>query len=89
MSNNLPQQNIDIFRMTTLDEIAIGQECQIVDCSLPEPLLTRLQEMGLTKGATVTVIKLAPLGNPIEIKVRGYSLCIRKETAKCFVVTKQ
>lgn len=88
MSNKLPKQKIDIFNITTLDEIAVGQTCKIVDCSLSETLKIRLEEMGLTRGATVTVLKLAPLGDPMEIWTRGYALCIRKKIAKCFVVTK-
>ena len=87
MSNNLRRQNIDIFTITTLDNISIGSSCVIEQCSLPQTLKLRLEEMGLTKGAEVTVLKTAPLGDPLEIRVRGYSLCIRKETAKHFRVT--
>ena len=87
MSKELPTQNIDISNITTLDKIAVGRYCVITHCSLPTTLKTRLEEMGLTRGATVTTLKLAPLGDPMEIKVRGYSLCIRKDTAKQFVVT--
>ena len=96
MSNNSQRQNIDIFtnhselkqeaHLFTLDEIAVGSSCVIVECNLPATLRNRLEEMGLTKGATVTVLKFAPLGDPMEITVRGYSLCIRAETAKAFVV---
>lgn len=85
MSNDFHKYS-DIFKSYTLDEIAIGPTCQITDCRLPQSLKTRLEELGLTRGTTVTVIKLAPLGDPMEIKVRGYSLCLRKSTAKCFVV---
>ena len=88
MSNNLQRQNIDIFPIATLDSISIGSTCVIADCSLPQTLKLRLEEMGLTRGAHVTVMKTAPLGDPMEIRVRGYSLCIRKETAKHFTVYK-
>ena len=86
MSNNFRHQNIDIFSITSLADIATGNSCVIEDCSLPQTLKLRLEEMGLTKGSKVTVLKTAPLGDPLEIRVRGYSLCIRKETARCFRV---
>lgn len=89
MSNNLPNENIENFTITTLDKITVGSTCVITTCNLPQTLKLRLEEMGLTRGAKVTVVKTAPLGDPLEICVRGYSLCIRKETAKSFVVTKQ
>ena len=87
MSNNLQVQNIDFFAITTLDKISVGSTCVIESCSLPQTLKLRLEEMGLTRGAEVTVLKIAPMGDPIEIRVRGYSLCIRKETAKHFTIT--
>ena len=85
MSNNLSHQNKDI--LTTLDNIPISGSCVIVSCTLPTSLRLRLEEMGLTAGTEVTILKAAPLGDPLEIRVRGYSLCIRKETAHCFTVT--
>ena len=72
--------------MTTLDKIPVGETCKIVKCTLPHVLGNRLAEMGLTPNTEVTVLKTAPLGDPIEIRVRGYSLCIRKETARHFTV---
>ena len=85
MSNNL-HQNTDIFANTTLDRVAIGSTCVIVDCDLPQTLKLRLEEMGLTKGSEVTVLKTAPLGDPLEIRVRGYELCIRKDLARQYTV---
>ena len=86
MSNNLRHQNTDIFTITTLDRIEVSSSCVIEDCRLPETLKLRLEEMGLTKGAEVTVLKTAPLGDPLEIRVRGYSLCIRKDVARQYTV---
>lgn len=48
--------------------------------------VTRLQEMGLTEGTTFKVIKVAPFGDPVEIDVRGYRLCLRKKETDCFEV---
>lgn len=47
------------------------------------PMASRLQEMGLLPGTPVEIIRSAPLGFPIEIKVRGYLLTLRKEEAQC------
>ena len=95
LSNNLQYQYTDIFPFTTpngsapttLDAVPVGSTCVIEGCALSPSLKLRLEEMGLTNGAKVTVLKTAPLGDPMEIRVRGYSLCIRKETAKLFTVT--
>lgn len=46
----------------------------------------RLAEMGLTQGAEFTVVKVAPLGDPIEIDLRGYRLCLRRKETSCFEV---
>lgn len=46
----------------------------------------RLAEMGLTEGAEFTVIKIAPFGDPIEIDLRGYRLCLRRKETSCFEV---
>ena len=86
MSNKLRHESIDILPITTLDNIPVGSTCVIERCSLPPTLKLRLEEMGLTVGAEVTVLKIAPLGDPLEIRVRGYALCLRKETAKHFTV---
>ncbi len=53
-----------------------GVHCQLAACK--PGCLKRLQEMGLTEGAEFTVIKVAPFGDPIEIDLRGYRLCLRK-----------
>ena len=86
-SNNLLKQNPNLFDSTTLDKIPVGSSCKIVKCNLSEPLGNRLAEMGLTPDTVVTILKTAPLGDPIEIRVRGYSLCLRQETLREFVVT--
>ncbi len=44
----------------------------------------RLQEMGLVEGTEFIVVKVAPLGDPVEISLRGYRLCLRKTETKCF-----
>ncbi len=46
----------------------------------------RLQEMGLTAGTHFRVVKVAPFGDPIEIELRGYRLCLRKRETDCFEI---
>jgi ferrous iron transport protein A len=48
--------------------------------------LQRFAEMGLTEGVEFQVVKVAPFGDPVEIEVRGYRLCLRRKEASCFEV---
>lgn len=65
----------------TLDEIAIGKECRITRVGGEGELRLRLLDMGLIPKTVVRVQKVAPMGDPIEIHLRGYELTIRKEDA--------
>ena len=87
MSNNLTQKNDKIFQqILPLHKAEIGKKYKIVNCLLLPDIRTRLAEMGLVKNTIVTIIKKAPLGDPIEISVRGYCLCIRATEAEHFSV---
>ena len=66
----------------TLDELVIGQEATIVTVGGEKILRRRLLDMGLTPRTKVMIRKVAPLGDPIELRLRGYLLTIRKEDAK-------
>lgn len=68
--------------MRTLNEIPVGSSVKIVKVTGDMPTKRRLMDMGLTKNTEVNVLKLAPLGDPIELRVRGYDLSIRKDDAK-------
>ncbi len=65
----------------TLDRLPIGQEAVITEVGGEGALRLRLLDMGLIPKTRVTVRKTAPLGDPIEIRLRGYELTIRKEEA--------
>ena len=65
----------------TLQEAKIGRAMRIVHLNGEGPVRRRIMDMGLTKGAEVTIRKIAPLGDPIELTVRGYELSIRKDEA--------
>ncbi|MGP1570481.1 MAG: FeoA family protein [Eubacteriales bacterium] len=72
--------------MKTLGEVKIGESATIVKLHGEGAVKKRLMDMGLTKGIEVLVRKVAPLGDPMEITVRGYELSVRKEDAKLIEV---
>lgn len=65
----------------SLGALPIGQRGRVVGFDLPPEHRQRLLEMGLTVGAEFEVVRFAPLGDPIDIKVRGYHLSLRKREA--------
>ena len=65
----------------TLDQVPVGASCVVRRLTGEGAVKRRIMDMGLTKGTAVTVRKLAPLGDPIELSVRGYELSIRKDEA--------
>jgi ferrous iron transport protein A len=67
--------------MKTLNELGIGEISKVVRLNGEGAVKRRMMDMGLTKGTEVTVRKVAPLGDPIELTVRGYELSIRKSEA--------
>lgn len=68
--------------METLGNVKIGETVQVKKLHGDGPVKRRIMEMGITKGATVFVRKVAPFGDPIELTVRGYELSIRKADAE-------
>lgn len=64
-----------------LSTLPLGQKARVLGFDLPPEQHQRLLEMGLTVGAQCEVIRFAPLGDPIDIKVRGYHLSLRKKEA--------
>ena len=67
--------------MSTLKDVKVGQTVKVVAIRGEGPIKRRIMDMGITKGVEIYVRKLAPLGDPIEITVRGYELSLRKEDA--------
>ncbi len=67
--------------MKTLNETPIGQTVRVKRLLGEGPLKRRIMDMGILKGVDVTVLKVAPAGDPIEISLRGYDLSIRKSEA--------
>lgn len=68
--------------MKTLREIPVGGTAKVVKIHGEGAVRRRIMDMGLTKGVDVTVRKVAPLGDPLQLNVRGYELSIRKADAQ-------
>ncbi len=68
--------------MKSLREVKIGETAKVVKLHGEGAVKRRIMDMGITKGVEVFVRKVAPLGDPIEITVRGYELSIRKADAE-------
>ena len=67
--------------MKTLREVTIGSSCKVRKLHGEGAVKRRIMDMGITKGVTIKVQKVAPLGDPMEVTVRGYQLSIRKADA--------
>ena len=72
--------------MKTLKSIKVGDTCTVVKLMGEGATKRRIMDMGITKGVQVTVRKVAPLGDPIEVTVRGYELSLRKADAEMIEV---
>ena len=70
----------------TLREAAIGQTVKVKRLTGDGPVKRRIMDMGITKGVDINVRKVAPLGDPIEVSVRGYELSLRKADAEMIEV---
>jgi ferrous iron transport protein A len=72
--------------MQTLKDVRIGESAKVVKLHGEGAIKRRIMDMGITKNTSLTVRKVAPLGDPIEINVRNYELSIRKEDAEMIEV---
>ena len=72
--------------MKTLKETSVGETVKVVKLNGSGPVKRRIMDMGITKGVDVFVRKVAPLGDPVEVTVRGYELSLRKADAEMIVV---
>ncbi|MBP3493094.1 MAG: ferrous iron transport protein A [Oscillospiraceae bacterium] len=68
--------------MNTLKQVKVGQTVTVVKLHGEGPVRRRIMDMGITKGVEIYVRKVAPLGDPIEVNVRGYELSLRKADAE-------
>lgn len=66
-----------------LSDLKIGQRAKVLGLHMDKPELRRhLLDMGITKGTEILIKKVAPMGDPVDIELRGYELCIRKAEMK-------
>lgn len=72
--------------MKTLKEVPVGAVCKVVKLHGAGAVKRRIMDMGITKGVEIHVRKVAPLGDPVEVTVRGYELSIRKADAEIIEV---
>jgi len=72
--------------MTTLREATVGSSYVIKKIHGTGPLKRRIMDMGLSKNTEIYVRKVAPLGDPVQIRVRGYELSLRRKDAECVEV---
>ncbi len=75
--------------MNTLREISCGTTVRVVRLLGEGVVRRRIMDMGITKGTTIFIRKVAPLGDPVEVTVRGYELSIRKADAQMIQVEKE
>ena len=68
--------------MKTLKDLKVGQSGKVVKIHGEGALKRRIMDMGITKGVLITVRKVAPLGDPMELNLRGYELSLRKADAE-------
>jgi ferrous iron transport protein A len=70
----------------TLRDVEVGKQVTVKKLTGEGPVKRRIMDMGITKGVSVYVRKVAPLGDPIEVTVRGYELSVRKADAEMITV---
>ena len=70
----------------TLRDVSVGQTVKVTRLNGDGPVKRRIMDMGITKGTEVYIRKVAPLGDPVEVTVRGYELSLRKADAEMIEV---
>ena len=72
--------------MKTLKDVPVGDTCKVVRLYGEGPVKRRIMDMGITRGTEIHVRKVAPLGDPMELNIRGYELSLRKADAELIEV---
>ena len=72
--------------MKTLRDIKVGETCRVVKLHGEGAIKRRIMDMGITRGTEIHVVRVAPLGDPVEVTVRGYSLSLRHNDAEMIEV---
>ena len=74
---------------TRLSELPVGARAVVVQVQASGPIRRRLLEMGFVRGEPLKVAKLAPLGDPMELVIKGYHLSLRREESACILVMRE
>jgi ferrous iron transport protein A len=82
--SNYPKKGV--VKMRTLRDVPKGETATVVKLHGVGALKRRIMDMGITRGTEIFVRKVAPLGDPVEVRVRGYELSIRKDDAELIEV---
>jgi len=72
--------------MKTLDKVKVGERVAVTRITGDGPIKRRIMDMGITKGTEILVRKYAPMGDPMELNLRGYELSLRKKDASIIQV---
>lgn len=72
----------EVYTMKTLRDIKVGHSAKVVKLHGEGAVRRRIMDMGITRGVEISIRKVAPLGDPIEVTVRGYELSLRKADAE-------
>ncbi len=81
-------RNTRTDRAVPLNRLKVGEYATVSRIDAPGPIRRRLLEMGFVRGERLKVEKLAPLGDPMELIIKGYHLSVRREEAACILVTR-
>ena len=81
------ESSIHLSNIITLDVLPVGHSARVVSVNGTGRVTQRLMEMGVIPGIGVKVIKTGPFGDPIEVRLRGYSLAMRKNEAEAIEVS--
>lgn len=76
-----------MIQATTLNRAVVGSKVKVVRINGSGPVRRRILDMGIVKGTEVEILRKAPLGDPIEFRLRGYNLSLRKTEAELIEVT--
>jgi Fe2+ transport system protein FeoA len=85
-SNTLARPHADAGALAGLDALRPGTRARVYSVGGQGSVAKRLMEMGIVPGAPVSVVRVAPLGDPVEVRVRGYHLALRRSEARTITV---
>ncbi|MBN1688819.1 MAG: ferrous iron transport protein A [Candidatus Omnitrophica bacterium] len=84
----MSEDESSVYEQVTLDQLHPGEECFLQGYQGDEEIHLRLKELGLIRGVRIAVKRFAPLGDPMEVMVRGFHLSLRKKDASYLIVKK-